>query len=157
MSDAIRVSADLTELRALVTQLGREAARVDLTPAMHEAAKYMQQTVGARIRRYHVDANGSGLQPLSRAYRQRKARKVGGLPILTYTGRFIRSLTSGREQILKVNAGGFEYGSSVPYAAWLMDGTKHMAARDVLSFSDNDLVKVEVILLEHVLKGLGAG
>ncbi len=152
---AIDVTAKVQELERLRANFMQRGESINIKPAMHKAARYMQGAVIARILRSQRDAGGARFTPLSPAYKQRKARTVGVRQILVRSGRMVRSLSGGSDRILEVWADGFKYGTQVPYADYMARGTNTVPERDFISWNTDNLEHIELILLEHVMDELG--
>jgi len=67
------------------------------------------------------------LKPVMAGVADFAERQITGIPI--DTGRLARSVRGGGDQLLNVTDQGFDLGSTVDYARFVFQGTKHMKAR----------------------------
>lgn len=96
------------------------------------------RTIGKAIQkenRKNFILKGSGkYAPLSPEYAEQKARKVGNLPILVFSGRLRDSVTArmNGDSIFEVGRDSVTVGTKTPYAPFIQRGTRKMPARPFL-------------------------
>lgn len=99
------------------------------------------------VEKQHFAAGGAGqsggFAPLKPAYAKAKARKWGSVPILTASGRMMRSLTSdtGDSVVIK-EPQALTVGTSLKYAGYHQTGTSRMAQRKPIDLTQqqNDYI-----------------
>lgn len=92
------------------------------------------------VEKQHFAAGGNGqsggFAPLKPAYAKAKARKWGNVPILTASGRMVRSLTSDTgDSVIDKQPQELTIGTSLKYAGYHQAGTSRMAQRKPIDFT----------------------
>lgn len=86
-----------------------------------------------KVVRGRFDSQGPGWAPLKPS--TLRSRRFPGKPILQQTGKLKASLTNGRGMIWRAGPRSLRYGSSVRYYEFHQRGTRHMAARTMVVFT----------------------
>lgn len=90
--------------------------------------------------------------PLSPAYREWKAIRYPGQPILVRTGRLRRSLTSRPFGIEEFRKGSVRLGTDVPYGAYHQRGTRFMPRRQLYpTTTENRRVKEVIRIMQRYI------
>jgi len=155
----LNIQIETSELET--TLHGVSAALGDLSPVWRD----VQDIFVAMMAQQFATEGGAGgtrWEPLSPTYAARKQREVGSLPILQYSGRLQRSLTSKRdaEHIFNHGPSWAEYGTSVPYARAHHYGypPRNLPARPVIpTWSQDEGERIVDALLAHILRSARRG
>lgn len=99
------------------------------------------------VEKQHFAAGGNGqsggFAPLKPAYAKAKARKWGNVPILTASGRMMRSLTSDTgDSVVDRQPQELTIGTSLEYAGYHQTGTSRMPSRKPIDLTprQNDYI-----------------
>jgi phage virion morphogenesis protein len=143
MSYGIKVRA--TGLQDVQAYLGKTVARAkDLDPPLKKGGNIMLRSIDQNFK---VAGRPKMWKPLSTAYGVRKL-KSGYSPLpLTRTGQLRRSIT------FRVRGRKLSVGTSVPYAPYHQFGTRRMPSRPYLIFQNEDIRRIEQLIVQHIVKG----
>ena len=116
----------------------------DVAPALRRGGNVMLKSVHNNF----IEAGRPiPWRPLSPAYAVRKARQGYSILPLTRTGLLRRSIA------FRVRNNSLKIGTSVTYAPYHQFGTSRMPARPYLIFQDDDIVKINRLVTDHITKG----
>jgi phage gpG-like protein len=138
-------------LDATIRHLEGIRARLrDLRPAWLNVLAYLRRVVVGQFATEGAK-QGTPWRPLSARYKQWKAVKYPGQPILRASDRMFRSLLGSHpDAIVDVQPQRFTYGTKTPYARYHQRGTRKMSKREILVVTDNDRREVKAIMRRHL-------
>ena len=157
MAANIQLSIDLTPLRELAAQMGKDFDKLDFRKPLTVIKTLLTNATKECFHGSH-DPEGRSWAPLKkpRASKSKGKRKgtASSAPLID-TGNLWRSVGAGTDAINEVGQHHMEYGTNVKYAHFHQDGTKHIPARPFLGITDKQVQQFEDVLVKHVLKALG--